>query len=46
VVEIKRLELREKVKGFLGGIALSEFYGIIGLPIGILIGVQRFRLIE
>jgi hypothetical protein len=39
MVEIKRLELREKVKGFLGGIALSEFYGIIGLPMGIPIGM-------
>jgi hypothetical protein len=45
VVKIKRLELREKVKGFLGGIALSELYRIMGLPIGIPIGVQRFRLI-
>jgi hypothetical protein len=43
VVEIKRSELREKVEGFLGGIALSEFHGIMGLPMGIPMGVQRFR---
>jgi hypothetical protein len=35
VVEMKRLELREKVEKFLGGIVLSEFYGPMGMPMGI-----------
>jgi hypothetical protein len=39
VVEIKRSELREKVEIFLGGIALSEFYGPIGMPMGMPMGI-------
>jgi hypothetical protein len=36
---MKRSELREKVKKFLGGMALSEFYGPIGMPIDMPMGI-------
>jgi len=39
MVKIKRLELRGKVERFLGGIALSEFYGPMDRPMGMPMGI-------
>lgn len=38
--------MREKVKEFLGGMALSEFYGPMGMPIGMPIGNPKSRTLK